>query len=61
MLCPSLAAVEALLELKLQLTGWEALLARHGINLTGWQPHQAASLCRWSFVTCDARGRLSYL
>ena len=78
---PCRAAVAALLQLKAALTGWDPLVARHNISLTGWRtpigPAAAAAgtagahdalqeadppgACQWTFVECDAHGRVARL
>lgn len=63
-------AEEALLQLKAAFPGWATTLAGH--RLLGWEPAAAggtgagsgggaagtAGPCNWSFVACDAEGRV---
>lgn len=64
-------AEEALLQLKAAFPGWATILAEH--RLQGWEPAAGgatgagaggggaagtAGLCSWSFVGCDAKGRV---
>lgn len=67
----------ALLQLKAALTGFDALVARHNISLTGWRtpvgnatasaaddaPQEAElpGACQWTFVECDTHGRVARL
>ena len=85
------AAVAALLQLKAALAGWDSLVARHDVSLTGWRTPagpatpaagtaatgtalsgtaasggsmleaRLSDACQWTFVECNAHGRVARL